>query len=316
MSFSLEKIKIRPINAKRIATSGLRGFFRNSWLSSAAILVMTATLSVALLTALSFVVYGKQVGRLAEKVEIKLYLKSDVKEEDKSAFEAFLKSVDGVKGVDYKNKDQALEDYKQLNEENPESIQSLEVAGDNLDLPASFSVKVDNFDAIDSIQSKIKSSEYNKLTEESEVSEDKLRATKNIANGLATIRKVGMVASLILGSVSIMIIVNTIRLAIFNRKDEIEIMRLIGANKSYIKGPFLVEAATYGLVAGVLTYLIMRVTVFSVTQKSWAGDIAKDISFFTSNSVMIGVFVSFVGVMIGVLAAQFAIRKYVKLKSN
>jgi len=115
--------------------------------------------------------------------------------------------------------------------------------------------------------------------------------------------------------VSVLIIVNTIRLAIFNRKDEIEIMRLIGANKSYIKGPFLVEAATYGAVAGVFTFIIMRLTVFSLTQKSWAGDIAQDIRFFTGNSVLVGFAVILVGILIGVIAAQFAIRKYVKLKS-
>ncbi len=307
--------EFRLINVKRIFSSGITGFFRNSWLSSAAILVMTATLAVGLLTVISFVVYGKQVGRLAEKVEIKLYLKTDVKEDEKNAFEAYIKSLDGVRGVDYKNKDQALEEYKELNKDNPESLKSLEVAGDSVELPASFSVKIDNFDDIDSIQSKLKDSEFNKFTEESEVSEDKLRATKNIANALATIRKIGIVASMILGSVSVLIIVNTIRLAIFNRRDEIEIMRLIGANKIYIKGPFLVEAATYGAIAGILTYMIMRVTVFSVTKKAWAGDIAQDISFFTQNSILVGLIVTLIGILIGVIAAQFAIRKYVKFKN-
>jgi cell division transport system permease protein len=310
------KKDIRLINIKRIFYSGLRGFFRNSWLSSAAILVMTATLAVGLLTVISFVVYGKQVARLADKVEIKLYLKSDVSDDQKNAFEAYIKSLSGVKGVDYKNKEQALEEYRELNKNNPESLESLEVAGDSVELPASFSVKIDNFDSIDSIQDEIKNSNFNKLTEESEVSEDKLRATKNIANGLATIRKIGIVASIILGSVSVLIIVNTIRLAIFNRKDEIEIMRLIGANKTYIKGPFLVEAATYGAIAGFLTYMIMRLTVFSVTQRSWAGDIAEDIRFFTSNSLLVGLAVILIGILFGIMAAQFAIRKYVKLKST
>ncbi|USN97774.1 MAG: ABC transporter permease [Candidatus Nomurabacteria bacterium] len=303
------------INAKRIFSSGMTGFLRNSWLSSAAILVMTATLSVGLLTIISFVVYGKQVGRLADKVEIKIYLKTDVVEEKKDAFEAYIKSIEGVKNVDYKDENKALEEYKELNKDNPEAIKSLEIAGDTLELPASFSVKIDDFGDIDNIQQKIKSSEYNDLTETSEVSEDKLRATKNIANALSTIRKIGIFASIILGSVSVLIIVNTIRLAIFNRKDEIEIMRLIGANKSYIKGPFLVEAAAYGAVAGIFTFIIMRLTVFSLTQKSWAGDIAQDISFFTSNSILVGLLVILTGMLIGILSAQFAIRKYVKLKS-
>ncbi|HRV75777.1 MAG TPA: permease-like cell division protein FtsX [Candidatus Saccharimonadales bacterium] len=305
----------KMINAKRIFSSGMTGFLRNSWLSSAAILVMTATLSVGLLTIISFVVYGKQVGRLADKVEIKIYLKTDVVEEKKDAFEAYIKSIEGVKNVDYKDENKALEEYKELNKDNPEAIKSLEIAGDTLELPASFSVKIDDFGDIDNIQQKIKSSEYNDLTETSEVSEDKLRATKNIANALSTIRKIGIFASIILGSVSVLIIVNTIRLAIFNRKDEIEIMRLIGANKSYIKGPFLVEAAAYGAVAGIFTFIIMRLTVFSLTQKSWAGDIAQDISFFTSNSILVGLLVILTGMLIGILSAQFAIRKYVKLKS-
>jgi cell division transport system permease protein len=307
--------EFKLINTKRIFTSGIRGFLRNSWLSSAAILVMTATLAVGLLTVISFVVYGKQVSRLAQKVEIKLYLKTDVDDTQKNAFEAYIKGLSGVRGVDYKDKNQALVEYKELNKDNPESLKSLEVAGDSVDLPASFSVKIDNFDDIDSIQEKLKASEFNELTEESEVSEDKLRATKNIANGLATIRKIGIVASVILGSVSILIIVNTIRLAIFNRRDEIEIMRLIGANKIYIKGPFLVEAGTYGAVAGVFTYIIMRLTVFSVTKRAWAGDIAQDISFFTENSILLGLLVVLTGVLFGIFAAQFAIRKYVKFKS-
>jgi cell division transport system permease protein len=307
--------EVRLINAKRIFSSGLTGFFRNSWLSSAAILVMTATLAVGLLTAISFVVYEKQVERLADKVEIKVLLKQDVEQSKKDAFEAFIKSIDGVDGVQYKSQEQALEEYRESIAGNEQSEQALEIVSDTIELPDSFSIKIENFDSIDDIQQTVKNSEYNKLTETSEVSEDKLRATKNIANVLATIRKIGFFASAILGSVSVMIIVNTIRLAIFNRKDEIEIMRLIGANKSYIKGPFLVEAATYGAVAGVLTFIIMNVTVFSVTQRSWAGDIAEDIKFFTENSLLVGFIVILIGVLIGVLAAQFAIRKYVKLKS-
>ncbi len=115
------KLGSKFINFKRIFADGFRAFLRNSWLSSAAILVMTATLAVGLLTVISFVVYGKRVARLAEKVEIKIYLKTETTEKQKDAFEVFIRGLDGVKGVDYKNKDQALEEYKELNKDNPES---------------------------------------------------------------------------------------------------------------------------------------------------------------------------------------------------
>lgn len=275
---------------------------------------MTATLAVGLLTMISFVVYGKQISRLAEKVEIKVYLKQEVSADQTSSFENYLKSVEGVDRVDFISKEQALESHKEINKNNPSELETLEIVGDVLELPASFTIKVEDFDDIQPIQESIKSSEYQELTEQSETSEDKLRATRNIANALSAIRKVGIITSLILGSISILIIVNTVRLAIFNRKDEIEIMHLVGANKHYIKGPFLVEAATYGAIAGILTYIIMRLTVFSITKRSWAGDIAQDISIFTGNDALVGLGVILVGIFIGIMSAQIAIRKYVKIR--
>jgi cell division transport system permease protein len=302
-------------NIGRVFSGGVRGFFRNSWLSGAAILVMTATLSVALLTMISFVVYGKQVKRLADKVDVKIFLKNEVTDQQMNSFEAYVKSLKGVKSVTVRTKTQAIEDYKQINKDNPSALRALELAGDQINLPASFSVKIEDFESVDMIQDSINNSEYKTLMEQSDNSGDKLRANKNIANSLKTIRKIGMIASLVLGSVSMLIIVNTIRLAIFNRKDEIEIMRLIGASKIYIKGPFLVEASVYGAVAGVLAYVLMRLTVFGLKGKAWVGDVAGDISVFTDHGLWVFLGVVSAGILVGFVAAQFAIRKYVRTKS-
>ena len=299
----------------RIFSGGLRGFLRNSWLSSAAILVMTATLSVGLLTLISFVAYGKQTQKLADRVDIKVFLKDSSPEKDVKAYEAYIRSISGVRDVIYTSKEQALEDYKKQKAGNPDELKALEFAGAENILPASFTVKVYSLDDLDRIQNKLKNEQFDSLTESSERNDQKTRGDKNIANWLKKARQIGLLASILLGTISALIITNTIRLAIFNRKDEIEIMRLIGASKIYIKGPFLVEAAIYGMVAGVITYVIMRLTILSLNSKSWAGDLAETISVFTNNDLIVGILIVCSGALLGILAAQLAIRKYVKFKS-
>jgi cell division transport system permease protein len=112
-----------------------------------------------------------------------------------------------------------------------------------------------------------------------------------------------------------MIVFNTIRMAIFNRRDEIEMMKLIGAEKSFIRGPFIVEAAMYGglaaIVSVILVYAVIIVKAHDLEQYEIA--VGNTIHFFQTWPVLILLTQLLVGVLIGIFSAQLAIRRYLKL---
>jgi cell division transport system permease protein len=112
-----------------------------------------------------------------------------------------------------------------------------------------------------------------------------------------------------------MIIFNTIRMAIFNRRDEIEIMKLIGAEKSFIRGPFIVEASLYGIIAAVVSVgLVYAALVFAGPSISSYGiEVSGTIKLFSQWPVVIFLSVIFVGIMIGIISSFMAMRRYLKV---
>ena len=126
-----------------------------------------------------------------------------------------------------------------------------------------------------------------------------------------------IIAAATLSGVAIMIIFNTIRMAIYTRKDEISIMKLIGATPNYIRGPFLVEAALYGVFAGVAATGIVYLLVYSIGSKvSDAAEFSETYEYLTDPSTIILMLLSSVtiGILIGVVSSMLAMEKHLKLK--
>ena len=139
--------------------------------------------------------------------------------------------------------------------------------------------------------------------------------TDTIAGWTAIAQRVGIGASIIFTAISMLIIFNTIRMAIFNRKDEIEMMKLIGADKSFIRGPFVVEAVVYGFIAAVVATVLGMVILYSIAANvaDWGVAIGPTIQQFNMyiGFVLLGMIV--LGGIVGTISSLLATRRYLRI---
>jgi cell division transport system permease protein len=305
------------ITLMRIGRYGVSNFSRNAWLTTAATVVMILTLTIVLATFTSQLVFKDTIDQLREKIDISVYLKDGISKEDQNKLKNAIKGVSIVTSVDYVSKDEARQKFIQDSKGNLAQLQALGALDGKNPLPASFRVHVSDTNKLDLIHKLVNQDEYKKLQSKPDsTSGPRKEAIENIARGAQFTSIGGLVISVIFVVISIMIIFNTIRMAIFNRRDEIEIMKLIGAEKSFIRGPFIVEASLYGVIAA----LISMVLVYGILLALARPDIASygikavpTLQFFNTWPAVIILVQIGLGIVIGMISSFMAMRRYLKV---
>ncbi len=304
------------VTTLRIFRYGLSNFSRNAWLSTAATAVMVLTLSIILITFSSRMVFDDTIAKIREKIDVSIYLKDGITDDQREQFIAALKNLPIVSSVDYVSKDAARKAFTDQNKSYAEQLQALSELGDVNPFPASLRVHTNNTIDIEPISQLAARAPYKDWqAEAAQVSDERRQAINTIERTASFAELMGLIASVIFVTLSIMIIFNTIRMAIFNRRDEIEIMKLIGANKRFIRGPFIVEASLYGIFAAILAVALMYALLVSIQPglSSYDISIGPTAQFFAQWPVPIFAAVLLIGVIIGMLSSSMAIRRYLKL---
>lgn len=294
---------------------------RNAWLSIAAIAVMVITLSIILFSIVANATFSNTIQGITDKIDISVYLKDDVSEQRRNQLIDEIKNVDNVKSVEYVSKERALEDYKKANENNIDLL--LAISQTDNPLPASLRIKPDDVNRIDEIRAFIEKPEIKALqSDETSYSGDRREAIDNITNGTRFLQRIGFIGIIVFFIVSVLIILNTIQMAIFNRREELTIMRLLGASTWYIRGPFIVETIYYGVVAAIVSVSVCQ-ALFSVpTAVVETSSIALllDLKFaneyFTNHFWLILTLQLTVGILIGAVSSLIATRRYLKFKTS
>jgi cell division transport system permease protein len=300
----------------RVCRYGLNNFRRNAWLSMAATVVMVLTLTVMLVTFIARLAFDDTVTQIREKIDISVYLKDDITKSQLDKLKSALKAVPIVTTIDYVSKEQAREIFKVQNKNDYENLLALGELGDLNPLPASLKVHVSDVNRLDEIVAVITKPEFEAVqSDKSSLLGPRKVAIDTIVRVASFSEVAGMAATGVFLVLSIMIIFNTIRMAIFNRRDEIEIMRLIGANKSFIRGPFMVEASLYGVFAafisvGLVSGLLVLVTPYLRSYGIQVGLISGMLAswWWLVLLVQIGA-----GLFIGIFSSLLAMRRYLKV---
>jgi len=217
-----------------------------------------------------------------------------------------------VAGVAYVSREQALDNFKQANINKDVYLESLKVLGDN-PLGAVLQVRARQPQDYASIVGYLEGSNFKDLigTIDYRQHEPAIQKLMSVSSG---IRKTGLVASLFLAFVAIMISFNTIRLAIFNQKEEVTVMRLVGASAWSIRGPFLVEGLLYGFIGSVVTILVFWPSLAVVSPRLTAVLSGVNLlSWFEGNILGIWGILLAVGIVLGLASSMIAIRKYLKV---
>ena len=295
----------------RILKTAVISLWRNRWLSLAATLIMVITLLIISIFISLTVITNRVTAKIEDKIDMVAYIKEEASDSQIFALKKMLLNRSDVATVNYVSKEEALKRWKESNRLR-ETIRDVITAEDN-PLPRSLEIKTNEPEQMEALAEVLNSQDYAPLIEKLSYTENKQMINRLIrfAN---FIKLTGLVLSIIFVMISILIIYNTIRLTIFARSDEIEIMRLVGATDWYIRGPFIFEGIAYAIlatfIASILIFFAFRLTV--PMAENYLGDFDIGKGYLGVNFALVVLMQFGVSVILGMACSALAIKKYLK----
>lgn len=304
----------------RVLHTGVLNFMRNITLAIAAMAVMIVTLTIVLFSVVTNATFVNTIAQITDKIDISVYLKDEDNKVQTDLLVKNIKALPNVKSVSYLSKDAALKKYVTQNAGNQQLLAAISVTSNPL--PATILIKPNDLNKINEIKAYLTKTDIAVLQSDlPSYSGDRKQAIDNITHATDVLQKIGVVTVIIFAVICALIIFNTIQMAIFNRRDEIQIMRLLGASTSYIRGPFIVESAIYGLLSAVLSVLIINATFLASSTALQASSLGLldinyanqyfDAHFWRLLGMQIGI-----GMLIGTTSSVIATRRYLKFKTK
>jgi cell division transport system permease protein len=303
--------------ALRILKSGFTNLFRNAWLTIAATAVMVVALTIISIAVVLNVTANNAIDELARDLKASVYIKDTATEAQSKQLQTALFTLNFVESVEFVSQEQARSDLAVDFNNDSGILQALSLAGEDV-LPASLRITVNDLKRMPEIKEFAEQEQFAEIVDSVSLGQTDAQATIDKAAAAQKFINIGSIISAVfLSAVSIMIIFNTIRMAIYTRRDEIRIMKLIGATPDYIRGPFLVEASLYGVFAGIISFIAVYSLVYSLGRKvAEQPEFSQTYNFFLSPGTMFLMFLSVVmlGVLIGAISSMLAMEKHLKLK--
>lgn len=299
-------------NTKRIFRSGYTNFKRNSWLTFGTV----GTMVLALLIFSGLVVFNvisqNVVGILEEKVDVTAYFTSDAGEGQILEAKKELETLPEVDYVKYISRDMALEEFKKRHSGDQVIQQALAELEEN-PLQPSLEIKAKETRQYASLVGFLEKSRFRGLIDKVNFYENELAINRiqSISTGL---RVGGILVTLILSFIAVLVTFNTIRLTIYSQRQEIEIMRLVGASNWHIRGPYLVEGALYGVIAGLVVLIIFYPVLFFASPK--INSFIPSVNLLSYFGRFLGQMLLLVvgsGIALGIISSTIAVRRYLKI---
>lgn len=301
------------ISLGRIIRNGATNFWRNRWLSAAATLIMVVTLVILSIMFILFVITNYSVSSIRERVDISAYFKKGLSETQVLAVKQDLEADPRVKEVSYVSSDQVLQNFKDRHADTPLLIESIKELSEN-PFPATLQVKGNTLDDYPAIADKLKSDKYQNSIDKVNY-EDNSKTIERLRVLLKFVVIGGVALVSVFSLIAILVIFNTITLTIYNRREEVEIMRLVGATNWYIRGPFIMEALMYSIVATIVTSaLLVPFYIKIVPSINLYLNPGSDIfgSSFISFPALIGLQLV-IALLLSIVSSMLAIRRYLRI---
>lgn len=299
--------------SKRIITAAFRDLTRNIWLNMATVIIIV----IALFTIATMLAVDKignyALNTLQEKIDISVQFKDDADESKILEFKKDLEELSEIKSVEYISKEQALVNFKETHKDDEYINQSIEELGEN-PLFAVLNVKANSLKQYKTVDAYINSNEnYEDIIETVNFKENE-GAINNFSGILKTVKDGIFGLTMLFILISILIAFNTIRLAMYAHRKEIEIMRLVGASNWFIKMPFLIEGAIFGILGCAITLIFISPVVMYISPK-----ISQFLPGFSLSNYFVNDFLKIAGLLLlsgmalGVISSLIAIRRYLKI---
>lgn len=307
----------RTLTFVRMCRYGVNNFSRNIWLTVAATAVMSITLLIVFVTLVARDVLLETVSDISSKVDMSIYLQGDAPEDKIYALKGEIEKLDNVKSVRYISAEEARDEQAKQNKQSQETLDAIKQATNKM--PATLRVYLEDINITESLDNYINKSElYKEIRDESRPPSfqgERRAAINRIGEWVRLAELGGGIATVVFVAISSLVVFNTIRMAIFNRKDEIQMMKLIGAERGFIRGPFLVEAVMYGFIAAIVATLVGFGLLILAEQPlaAYGLPIAGTLQWLTKYIGVVVLAMIIAGAFIGVVSSYVATRKYLKI---
>ncbi len=286
---------------------GISNVFKNKKSTGASLMIMCATMIIFGI----FLVLGENINHIVDDIKseqgFQVFVKVDATQDEIEQFGEEIRKIPGISTVEYISKEDGLNSMKERLKDQQGVLDGFNVEA----FKASYLVKVSDLTQSKDIQEQIKKiPNYAKITS----SDETVSALINIANGIRIVTGVVLILLII---ISIFIIANTIKLTVHARRKEISIMKYVGATNSFIRWPFIVEGMIIGIIASIISIVIVGGAYNLISQKLVDVTFMKLIgmslvSFGDMLSSIIVVYM-LLGIGIGVLGSVMSMRKYLKV---
>lgn len=295
---------------KKIFKSGWEGLIRQGFLTFATSLVIF--IAVVLGTGLFFFQGGVSylTEQIKDKIDISVTFKSEVPRDTILQIREDLSRLDEVKKVDYISPEDAYDTFVEAHE-GDEYMEALGLLNINPFLP-SLRIQTKEPSQYKEVSEFLKKEEYEELI--GEVNDYKRGVTiERLGELTRSIQLLGFFTTFFLSLIAVIVTFNTLRLSIYSQKEEIEIMKLVGAKNGFIRGPFLVQGALCGFFAALLSFMLFTIILFLFNNALTSLFIGFNcLAFFKSNVFWIVLLQLLVGIGLGLISSYFAVRKYLR----
>jgi len=298
----------------KILLFAYQSFWRNFWLS-----LVTITIIVLMFISVNFliivnVISDASIQIIKDKIDISIYFRPEVPEVQVQEAQSYLSSLAEVEQITYISQQQALEIFRSRHQEDKAIIDSIEELGEN-PIGATLQIKAKSIEDYPTVVSVLENSRYESLILDKNFDDHQVYIAKvqNISDG---VKKIGITVLFVFVFIAALIVFNTIRVAIYTHRQEINIMKLVGASNWFIRSPFLMEGVFYGLLAWglalVITYPLLHfiqphINNFFLTEQF------SIVQYFQKNIVAISAVQLLTIILLNVISSSIAIRRYLKV---
>lgn len=300
----------------RMVRYGVNNFSRNAWLTIAATAVMTITLFVIFISVVAQNVLTDTVKSIRDSVEMSIYLKTETTNDEAKKVVDETKKLSSVIEVRTITPEEGREAFIKDNKSDQATLDAAKEATNKI--PWSVRIKVQDINDTSQLQSFVKDNtilkKYIDSNRPPSFAGDRKAAIESIARTANFARNIGIISSVIFVGIAMLIIFNTIRMAIFNRREEIQMMKLIGAERSFIRGPFIVEAVVYGFIAALIATGLGAVLLVlaAPTLTSYKVEVQPTLDLLTIYIGFAVLAMIIIGAIIGIISSLLATRRYLK----
>ncbi len=300
---------------RRVIKAGFVGFWRSAYVSLASIFVITVALFVIGATMFIDQLLTTSLQTLQSKVDINVYFVPDAPEEEIERLRTAVAALPDVANVTYTSREEALQLYRERNADDEIAMQALAELNEN-PLGANLAIQAKETSQYEQVARFLEEQRAQEEPQTPVIDEINFARNKESIDTLtAVINGVEQASLIVMGILlvaAVLITFNTIRLAIYTAREEIAIMRLVGAGNMFIRGPFMLQGIMYGFIAGILTLLIFYPLLIWIGPRTESFFELNLLTYYMSNfGEIFGVLVG-IGVVLGLISSILAVARYLR----